>query len=587
MELAAIFHRPNDNYVYAMDSETLHIRLQTKMGEITSVLLFHGDQYEWKDGNWVVHESAMFLSGSDGVYDYWHIYIKPESRRSRYGFRIKTAQEEITLTEKGFYPEPPLNPGCYYHFPYLHRTEVFTPPAWVKETVWYQIFPERFANGSSEINPEGVKEWASEEPALDNFFGGDFEGVIERLDYLKDLGITGIYFTPVFKAPSNHKYETIDYLEIDPQFGSKETLKKLVSEAHLRGIRVMLDAVFNHSGFYFPPFQDVLHKGEQSKYKDWFHPHSFPLEGGDRPNYETFGFFDQMPKLNTYNPEVKEYLLKVAAYWIEEFDIDGWRLDVANEVDHQFWREFRQTVKKIKPDLYILGEVWHDAMPWLRGDQFDAVMNYPFTSNILDLLAHQTITARMFADKMSAVYHSYPKNVFDVTFNLVGSHDTPRILTECGEDEQRTKLIFTILLTFMGSPCIYYGDEVGLTGEMDPGCRKCMEWDADKQNLNLFQHIQSLIHLRHTEKLLANEGEFEFIDTSSNEQILGYRKYSQDRSVIVLANPTEERQQFTLPPSLLGMTATVLSSSSEQKISSETDTFDIERFGHIIVSLDK
>ena len=220
---------------------------------------------------------------------------------------------------------------------------------------------------------------------------GTLKESLNILDYLEELGINGIYFTPIFHAYSNHKYDTIDYREIDPQFGTKETLKTLIEECHKRNIRVMLDAVFNHSGYYFLPFQDLLEKGEKSKYKDWFHPHSFPLKGGERPNYETFGFFESMPKLNTANPEVKKYLLEVSAYWIEEFDIDGWRLDVANEVDQPFWREFRKTVKNIKPDLYILGEIWHDSMPWLRGDQFDAVMNYPFTNHVFRLVASQTI----------------------------------------------------------------------------------------------------------------------------------------------------------------------------------------------------
>ncbi len=377
MEYSSIHHRPNDNYSYPINTETLHIRLRTKKQDISSVGLIFGDPYISDNGQWQYEELPMSLSGSDNRYDYWHIYVKPPYRRIRYGFKVTSEGESAFYTEKGFFKEAPRDPGCYFAIPYLHQNEVFKAPEWVKDTIWYQIFPERFANGNPDNDPEGVKPWGSEDPAVDNFFGGDFEGIIEHLDYLENLGINGIYFTPIFHAHSNHKYDTIDYRSIDPQFGTKETLKTLITECHKRNIRVMLDAVFNHSGYYFPPFQDLLEKGEKSKYKDWFHPHSFPLKGGERPNYETFGFFESMPKLNTKNPEVKEYLLEVSAYWIKEFDIDAWRLDVANEVDQPFWREFRTTVKKIKPDLYILGEIWHDSMPWLRGDQFDAVMNYP------------------------------------------------------------------------------------------------------------------------------------------------------------------------------------------------------------------
>ncbi|WP_347941602.1 glycoside hydrolase family 13 protein [Peribacillus simplex] len=559
MEFSSIHHRPNDNYGYTINTETLHIRLRTKKQDISSVGLIFGDPYiSDNDGQWLYEELPMSLSGSDNRYDYWHIYVKPPYRRIRYGFKVSSEDESAIYTEKGFFKEPPRDPGSYFAIPYLHQNEVFGAPEWVKDTIWYQIFPERFANGNPENDPEGVIPWGSEEPAVDNFFGGDFEGIIEHLDYLENLGINGIYFTPIFHAYSNHKYDTIDYRSIDPQFGTKETLKTLITECHKRNIRVMLDAVFNHSGYYFPPFQDLLEKGEKSKYKDWFHPHSFPLKGGERPNYETFGFFESMPKLNTANPEVKEYLLEVSTYWIKEFDIDAWRLDVANEVDQPFWREFRTTVKNIKPDLYILGEIWHDSMPWLRGDQFDAVMNYPFTNQVFRLVASQTINAREFTEEMTAIYHSYPTNVFDVTFNLLGSHDTPRIFTDCGEDLARTKLIHAILLTFNGSPCIYYGDEIGLTGGMDPGCRKCMIWEEEKHNTELFNEIKTLILLRKEERLLANDGKFKFLDTAGNENIVAYQKYNVERSVVILINPTDVQQSFTLPFDLKGRTLTDL-----------------------------
>ncbi|MDR4927141.1 glycoside hydrolase family 13 protein [Peribacillus simplex] len=559
MEFSSIHHRPNDNYGYPINTETLHIRLRTKKQDISSAGLIFGDPYiSDNDGQWQYEELPMSLSGSDNRYDYWHIYVKPPYRRIRYGFKVSSEDESAIYTEKGFFNEAPRDPGSYFAIPYLHQNEVFGAPEWVKDTIWYQIFPERFANGNPDNDPENVKPWGSEDPAVDNFFGGDFEGIIEHLDYLENLGINGIYFTPIFHAYSNHKYDTIDYRSIDPQFGTKETLKTLINECHKRNIRVMLDAVFNHSGYYFPPFQDLLEKGEKSKYKDWFHPHSFPLKGGEMPNYETFGFFESMPKLNTANPEVKEYLLEVSAYWIKEFDIDAWRLDVANEVDQPFWREFRTTVKNIKPDLYILGEIWHDSMPWLRGDQFDAVMNYPFTNQVFRLVASQTINAREFTEEMTAIYHSYPTNVFDVTFNLLGSHDTPRIFTDCGEDLARAKLIHAILLTFNGSPCIYYGDEIGLTGGMDPGCRKCMVWEEEKQNTELFNEIKTLILLRKEERLLANDGQFKFLDTAGNENIVAYQKYNGERSVVILINPTDVQQSFTLPFDLKGRTLTDL-----------------------------
>ncbi|MCD5489199.1 ATP-binding cassette domain-containing protein [Lactobacillus delbrueckii subsp. lactis] len=208
-------------------------------------------------------------------------------------------------------------------------------PDWVKETVWYQIFPERFANGDKSNDPEGVKDWnPSNHPGREDYYGGDLQGVLDHLDYLQDLGINGLYFCPIFKASSNHKYDTIDYLEIDPDFGDKQLFARLVNEAHARGMKVMLDAVFNHMGDSSMQWQDVVKNGPNSRFANWFHINCFPVEPYDPadPSYETFAFEKHMPKLNTANLEVVDYLLTIATYWVKEFDIDAWRLDVADEV---------------------------------------------------------------------------------------------------------------------------------------------------------------------------------------------------------------------------------------------------------------
>jgi cyclomaltodextrinase / maltogenic alpha-amylase / neopullulanase len=541
----AIYHRAGNNFAYAYDETTLHIRLRTKKGDVDSVTLIHGDPYDWTKDGWQTSRSLMTLSGTDEYFDYYFIAIQPPFRRLRYGFELKSGDETLVFTEKGFYNEAPFDDTAYYFcFPFLNGIDVFRAPSWVKDTVWYQIFPERFANGDTSNDPEGSLPWASDEPKFNNFFGGDFQGVIDHIDHIIKLGVTGIYFTPIFKAKSNHKYDTIDYLEIDPQFGDKETFKQLVKVCHENGIKVMLDAVFNHSGYYFEPFQDVLSNQENSSYKSWFHLKEFPIQTEPRPNYDTFAFEKSMPKLNTENPEVREYLLKVARYWVEEFDIDGWRLDVANEVDHSFWREFRTAVKSVKPDAYILGEIWHDSMNWLQGDQFDAVMNYPFTNAALDFVAKETIDAKVFAEKMTAVLHMYPENVNEAAFNLLGSHDTKRVLTFCDENKDKMKLLFLLMLTFKGTPCIYYGDEIGMTGGNDPGCRKCMEWDESKQDLELFNHIQALLSLRQNHKILANDGEIKFI--KADEQTLVYERSSEEENVWILLNASEHSAEISI-----------------------------------------
>ncbi|WP_332630494.1 alpha-glycosidase [Halalkalibacter flavus] len=543
----AIYHRPKNNFAYAFDNETLHIRLKSKKGDITKVYLIFGDPYQWEKDEWVNSTKPMVLEGTDELFDYWFVEVKPEYRRLRYGFELYSQDERVIYGEMGFKEKDPKTTNFYFCFPFLNEVDVFKAPDWVKETIWYQIFPERFANGNPNLNPEGTLSWGSVEPKVDSFFGGDFEGIIKNIDYLKDLGINGIYFTPIFKAKSNHKYDTIDYFEIDPQFGDKETFNRLVEVCHENGIRVMLDAVFNHSGFYFEAFQDVLKNQEQSKYKDWFHLREFPVKPLPEPNYDTFAFTHAMPKLNTEHPEVKEYLLQVGRYWIEEFDIDGWRLDVANEVDHQFWREFRQVVKSIKPDAYILGEIWHDSMPWLQGDQFDAVMNYPFTQATLDFFAKDEINAEQFGQQLTKVLSSYPKNVNEVAFNLLGSHDTPRILTICKENKEKAKLLFLFQLSFIGTPCIYYGDEVGITGENDPGCRKCMIWNEEEQDLGLLEFVKKVIALRSEHVVLGNNGEFTILETNVETNHVIYSKKSDDETILIAINNSDKDVQINLP----------------------------------------
>ncbi|MBT2757986.1 alpha-glycosidase [Mesobacillus foraminis] len=545
----AIYHRPKNNFAYAYDEQTIHIRIRAKKGDLTKVELLYGDPYVWKNGTWQRDIITMQLAGSDGLFDYWFAEIKPPSRRLRYGFKCINETDETYYTERGFQEREPNRIDSYFCFPFLNAVDVFKAPEWVKNTIWYQIFPERFENGDSQLNPLGTLPWGGK-PSPRNYFGGDIQGIINRLDYLEELGINGIYLTPIFKAETNHKYDTTDYMELDPQFGDKKTFAELVEQCHKRGIRVMLDAVFNHSGTSFAPFKDVIENGERSAYKDWFHIRKFPLIEEGQLNYDTFAFAEVMPKLNTENPEVKDYLLKVAKYWVKEFGIDGWRLDVANEVDHQFWREFRQAVHSIKQDVYILGEIWHDAMPWLQGDQFDAVMNYRFTNAVLDFFAKETTTKSEFQQEIIHVLQSYPESVNEVAFNLLGSHDTERILTIAEDNKDNLLHMFLFQLSFPGSPCIYYGDEIGMTGGNDPGCRKCMIWEEGKQDRDLLKNVQELITLRKQVPLFGNGGAFQW--TNVHPDIISYTKTSSEDQLLIMINRGTEPLKVTVPNDFYG-----------------------------------
>ncbi|ADO54463.1 MULTISPECIES: alpha-glycosidase [Paenibacillus] len=543
MLLEAIYHHPKRNWAFGYDDETIILRLRAKKNDLNSVHVLTVDKYDWDRTRQLI---SMSKFATDGRFDYYECTVKPTHRRLKYGFLLEDDEERIWMNEDDFTTEEPQNADSLFQYPFLNPIDILKPPAWVKDAVFYQIFPERFANGDPSISPEGAEDWGGT-PQRDNFFGGDLQGILDHLDHLNELGINAIYMTPVFKATTNHKYDTEDYMEVDPHFGDKKILKKLVEACHDRGIRVLLDAVFNHSGRTFKPFVDVLKKGEASPYKDWFHVHSFPLEVVDgTPTYDTFGLEPMMPKLNTEHPEVKEYLLNVAKHWIEEVGIDGWRLDVADEVDHAFWREFRTTVKQANPEAYILGEMWNESSEWLQGDQFDATMNYPFTYAVNDFFVKKVTDAQSFAFAIGRQLARYPQQASEVAFNLLDSHDTPRLLTLCGGDKRLMRLAALFQFTYMGAPCIFYGDEIGLDGDADPGCRQCMEWDTDKQDHELFNFYRELIALRKAHPVLRDQGSITFLEAQPEGASLAYERRSDEEVLLVLLNRSDEDHTFEL-----------------------------------------
>lgn len=541
IHLECLHHVPHSNWAYLYDKDTFHLRVRTKKHDVERVYALSGDKYEWETYH---HEHEMRKVGTDRFFDYWLAEIQPEHRRFSYGFRFHSGEETVWMIETGIFTEEPEPPTGYYDWPYTHEIDLFTAPGWARSAVFYQIMPDRFANGDPSINPEDVLPWGAE-PTSESFFGGDLQGIINRLDYLVDLGITAIYLTPIFEAPSNHKYDTTDYKKVDPHFGDLEVLKKLVKEAQSRGIRIVMDAVFNHISANSPQFKDVTKYGERSRYVNWFHINEFPVQVKEgKPNYDAFGFFAEMPKLNTANPETREYLLHIAEYWLKEVGVDGWRLDVANEIDHAFWKEFRSRIKAINPEAYIIGEVWTDSLRWLQGDQFDSVMNYPLSDRLIEFLQTKDMDADTFASHITSLLMRYPQQANEVLFNLLASHDTPRVLTQLGGDTRKLKLALAFLLTYPGTPCIYYGDEIGLEGEGDPDCRKCMIWEKDQQNLDLHQTYKQLIQLRKDHPVLS-KGQFGFLKRPKQERMLIYERYDEHCHLTIWMNPSEELATLT------------------------------------------
>ena len=494
MNKAAILHVPKSQYSFAYGKKELRIRLRAAKSELDKVEIIYAVKYDWlKDRKTKVMQNSY----SDALYDYYTVSLDVPDSRIGYIFLLQSGEEKYYYSEEGLTVDYNHEKSYYnfFQYPYINQIDLHRKVTWCDKSVFYQIFVDRFHIGETKKNTDYIDKKWGELPEPKGFFGGDLKGITEKLDYLNDLGINAIYLTPIFQSPSNHKYDTIDYETIDEMFGTNSDLKELVENAHQRGIKILLDAVFNHCSYLCKQFQDVLLKGKQSGYYDWFIIH------GDRPdldsmNYECFAACNYMPKWNTNNNEVQNFLLRIAVKWIKEYDIDGWRLDVADEVSHDFWRNFRKAVKNEKSDAIIIGENWHNAFPWLQGDQFDSIMNYSFTKACLDFFAFGKYSAKQFCDRLSEILMRNTDQVNEMMLNLLDSHDTERFLTNAGGNKSKLKCALAVMFFFVGMPCIYYGTEIGMSGGYDPDSRRTFDWNENNWDKDLFQTIKELIQLR-------------------------------------------------------------------------------------------
>ncbi len=580
MNLAAVYHEAKSKFAYMFDRKTLHFRLRTARGDVPSVTLVGGDPFRWIQSkedptHWEWDKTAAFfepmqLEYQTAVHDYWFVALQPQWKRIRYAFILEKEDQKILYGSRSFYdltqqPDAQFETSYYFNFPFLNHEDLFQPPTWVKDTIWYQIFPERYADGDSGNNPENSLTWGREEDTIYKFYGGDLQGVIDHLDELAELGINAIYFTPIFESPSSHKYDTTNYYKIDPAFGTNELFGELMEKAHQRGIRVMLDAVFNHCGWFHPFWQDVVIHGRESKYYDCFFIErdpviNFAVEEGKIPkvsldergniNYATFAFTPLMPKWNTDHHLVKEHLFGAIRYWTETFNVDGWRLDVSNEVPHAFWREFRLMLKQINPEIFILGENWDNSYPWLMGDQFDGVMNYELTYPIWFLLGEpdkvkQTYDVIEYQEAINLLLANYPKHILPVMYNLIDSHDTPRILSICGDQIEKVKLAYLLQFTFAGAPSVYYGSEVGLAGPEGHN-RRCMLWEESEQDQDLRSFVKSLIEFRKRYPVFSTV-DLKWLLVDSEQQAFIFQKYDGDHELIVVVNTKKDTVTLRIP----------------------------------------
>lgn len=441
--------------------------------------------------------------------------------------------------------------------------EIVTPE-WVKHAVFYQIFPDRFAKSAWLAKPANLEPWDSD-PTASGYKGGDLLGVLERLDHIQDLGATALYFCPIFQSASNHRYHTHDYFKVNPLLGGDAAFEALLAECKRRGLRVVLDGVFNHTSRGFFQFNDILENGGHSPWLDWFTVHGWPLSpyDGDRPaNYEAWVGNRALPKLNTDNPQVREYIMQVAEHWLRK-GIDGWRLDVPFEIKTPgFWQEFRRRVKAINPEAYIVGEVWWDSREWLQGDQFDGVMNYLLTEAVIAFAAGPRVRRETvadvsykpwpalsgvaYADRVDELLALYQWPIQLTQLNLLDSHDTARMITIAGDDVASVRLGALLLFTFPGAPSIYYGDEIGLTGgRPDEMARKTFPWGCpERWDMALHAFYQQLISLRRAHPALRT-GAYRRVLTTPDVYV--FARTLASCTLLVAVNVAEGEQAVEAP----------------------------------------
>ena len=535
-------------YAFGLDEGTTVFRLRCAPGDLTRCTLWYGDSSS-PETPVPVFPAEMALKYHGENCDWWEAELRGTFHRLYYYFEL-TGGETLYYSGEVFFTRPSAERSEYFKFPFNHRADIARVPDWASDAVVYNIFPDSFASSRRAIIGSGTEKRAGGALSRSRL-GGTINGIRENLDYISALGANCIYLNPIFAAGQYHKYDTIDYLHTDPCFGTDGDLRALVDECHARGMRVILDGVFNHCGAQFFAFRDVLEKQERSRYASWFYRLRFPVvypESGERPDYECFCYERLMPKLDTSNAEVCDYLCAVGEHWLREFDIDGWRLDVADEPNDGFWREFRRRCKAVKGDALLIGEVWGGARHWLGGDMFDSTMNYDFRNHCRHFFAEGSIDARTFAGRCADMLMRYKRQTAAAQLNLLDSHDVGRFLDLCGGDVRRLKLAVMFMCCFPGMPCVFYGDELGVAGTDELDFRRAMPWrSGDTELLGFYREA---IALRREHPALRR-GELRFLRAEKGEQVLVFERRAPDDELIIAINADETEYSYAgreIPP---------------------------------------
>lgn len=547
----AVLHIPLSNYAFANSEHKLTIRIRTQKDNVSACTLYYGDR-ACPSTPVVFEEIQMEIKARDELFDYYEATFETPYTRVCYYFKLQNEGEWTYYYSERFSNELAIlyfernimeERSEYYQYPYILRTEIPDVPAWFKKAVVYNIFPDSFV-GEKSGSPTQPKEVILENGKVcRSRLGGTLKEVIKNLDYIQALGVNCIYFNPIFAAGEYHKYDTIDYYHIDPCLGTNEEFKHLVEEIHKREMKIIIDGVFNHCSWEFSAFEDVMDKGEKSKYIDWFYDLKFPVRRPqsekEKPGYACFAYEPKMPKLNTSNEEVQKYFANVGTYWIREYEIDGWRLDVANEIDRNFWRKFREAVKKENKEAILIGEVWENAESWLRGDIFDSTMNYEFRRICRDHIIGDNKNALTAAKQLEQMRLRYPTNLVNGQLNLLDSHDVPRFLSLCRGDLRKWKLACILLMLFPGVPSLFYGDEQAICGMKENEYRNPMVWS---QNTQLCEFVQKIIEIR--KEYIEEDTSYEVLWEETNEKRLTFVRDGRKGRLFVSLNVSDMDQEW-------------------------------------------
>ena len=538
------------------------------------------ESYNLKNIKWIILKGDNKVGEVDLVRESKKYYQGEFNEFNESGLYFYYFEVEVDINgnnRKLFYGKN-YNDGnvCEYSYENLNKYQItvhedFEIPSWYKEGIMYNIFVDRFNNGNRNKKPSNPKEnsfiyanWSdtpmyirdkNDEIIRWDFYGGNLKGIIEKLPYLSKMGVSIIYLNPIFESPSNHKYNTGDYKKIDPMFGDEEILKELIEKANTKGINIILDGVFSHTGAdskYFNKFGNYDEVGafqsKDSKYSSWYTFNEFP------DNYKCWWGVKDLPNVNELNKSYMNYIIyeedSVINKWTS-MGIKGWRLDVADELPTEFIKEFRKELKKNDSESILIGEVWEDASnkisynerrSYLVGNQLDSVMGYPFRDNIVSFLKGN-ITSKELNNKFMTIKENYPKESFKANLNLISSHDVPRIKTELNYDEAMVKLAVAIQMTFEGVPYIYYGDEAGLCGGTDPDNRKTYPWKNEDENM--IEFYKQSINTRKQYNVLIN-GDTEFIDTNDDD-VFGYIRFNDKyEKMLILVNRSLENKNISI-----------------------------------------